>query len=158
MSDVTDWIGAISGAVGAVGTAGALLVGAVTLRRQINDTHRAQAMAVTLSVTYPNPPMVNGRMQHVTFELRNDSSLPIYQIFFGYQFPSALEESFFQTVLPAHEKITRQMPNVSGYKVARFYDAARQGWTRYVNGDLSPRYEFPKTTWPAENAHESIPE
>ncbi|MDQ0672976.1 hypothetical protein QFZ36_000537 [Pseudarthrobacter siccitolerans] len=142
MSDVTDWIGAISGAVGAVGASGALLIGAITLRKQIFDTHRAQAMAVTLTVT--TDPPVDGEPGPKTLEIRNDSSLPIYQVFLGYYFPSAREEVFYQLVLPAHERMVCKVPDTGGRLVARFRDAAGSGWTRYTYGELSPRYAEPE--------------
>lgn len=72
---ITDWISAVGGAIGALGTAGALWLGAVTFRRQVQDQHRAQAAAITVSISpIPN---VTGRSW---VEIRNDSREPIYGV------------------------------------------------------------------------------
>lgn len=74
MSDVTDWIGAGANGAAAIGTVGALWVGAITLRRQVNDQHRAQAAAVTVTVQ-----KVRNNNAVLEFAVQNDSPLPIYE-------------------------------------------------------------------------------
>ena len=69
----TFW-GAIAGAIGAIGTAGALWLGAITFRRQVRDQHRAQAAAVTLAIT-----KTSGRGTWAGL-VRNDSLLPIFDL------------------------------------------------------------------------------
>lgn len=68
---------AIFAGIGAIGTVGALWVGALTLRRQINDQHRQQASAVTVGIKLVKPPMYGAR--YVCFIL-NASNLPIYNV------------------------------------------------------------------------------
>jgi hypothetical protein len=59
-SPLTDWIGAIATAIGAVGTAGALWVGAITLRRPNDDQRRIQAENVTIGMKNGEVRLFNG--------------------------------------------------------------------------------------------------
>ncbi|WP_156507350.1 hypothetical protein [Arthrobacter sp. OY3WO11] len=70
----TDWVSALGQAVGALGTAGALWLGAYTYRRQANDQRRAQASAVTL--------VMKEKAGWSTWNglVRNDSPLPIFDV------------------------------------------------------------------------------
>ncbi|MDN4611451.1 hypothetical protein [Arthrobacter burdickii] len=141
MSDVTDWIGAISGAFGAVGATGALIIGAVTLRRQIFDSRRQQAMAVTLITTRPPPAFVNGEEQPTLIELRNDSSLPIFAIYMGERFAARVDQVLYTHTLSAHERISIEIVRSQiSHVTAVFYDAAGRGWTRDSGGSLANQY------------------
>jgi hypothetical protein len=75
MSDVTDWIGSLGSAVGAMGTAGALWLGAVVYRRQARDQHRSQAAAVSVGSRMDRTP----HLQYWHF-IENGSQMPIYDI------------------------------------------------------------------------------
>lgn len=71
----TDWLSAIGQAVGALGTAGALGLGAYTYRRQVHDQHRAQAAAVSLRLVKQD---LDSRKDIAV--VINSSNLPIYNV------------------------------------------------------------------------------
>lgn len=139
MSDpnAAEWLGAWSTLGGAVGTVGALLVGSITLRRQINDQHRHQASGVTVKISAV--PLIAGIQQHMEVEFRNDSGLPVYRVILkatGYGNAIKLQE--MRTVVPAvHDKFSFQFKADAEYGAhADFTDAAGVRWRRYSNGDL----------------------
>jgi hypothetical protein len=78
MSDLTDWISAAGQAVGAVATAGALWVGAVTLRHQVDDKRKCQANLVAIRV-HEEPHITFGRANFRVL-VENKSQLPIYDV------------------------------------------------------------------------------
>jgi hypothetical protein len=127
---VTDWISAIGGAIGALGTAGALWLGAVTFRRQVRDQHRAQAAAATVMVTRV------GRL--ATVELHNGSALPIYAIKLVATYPDANDVSAEFFVGPPHAPVTANnwafAEGMSAY--AEFRDSADRKWRRHLAGKL----------------------
>lgn len=139
---LTDWIGAIATAAGAVGAVGALWVGAVTLRRQINDQHRGQARAVTVKIYHT--PDANGL---TSVEIRNDSSLPIYGVVLvATNKKGEVIGQEFEHAMPAGTPKSYDMPSeLVGSAYALFQDSAGTKWKRWFNGDL----EEQKTLIPA---------
>ncbi|MDI3241541.1 hypothetical protein QK292_08170 [Arthrobacter sp. AL08] len=75
LSAISTFWGAIAGAIGAIGTAGALWLGAITFRRQVNDQHRAQAAAVTLHVA-----LEGGLDNSHVVQVASSNNLPIYNM------------------------------------------------------------------------------
>ncbi|WP_285250221.1 hypothetical protein [Pseudarthrobacter sp. fls2-241-R2A-168] len=75
LSAISTFWGAIAGAIGALGTAGALWLGAITFTRQVNDQHRAQAATVTVHVG-----IKAGIDDNHTVEITTGSKLPIYNM------------------------------------------------------------------------------
>jgi hypothetical protein len=74
--NITDWISAVSASVGAIGTVGALWVGALTFRRQIIDKHREQASGVSAGARYDN---YKAPTKWYVFVL-NSSGQPLYGV------------------------------------------------------------------------------
>ncbi|GAP53466.1 hypothetical protein AHiyo6_00310 [Arthrobacter sp. Hiyo6] len=71
----SDWLSAWGTALGAVGTTGALWLGAVTFRRQVRDQHRGQAAAVSLRIIKQDI-----RLQRDIAEVINGGPFPIYNV------------------------------------------------------------------------------
>lgn len=71
----TDWLSAIGQAVGALGTAGALGLGAYTFLLQVREQHRAQAAAVSLRLIKRDA----ASLMDIA-EVINSSKLPIYDV------------------------------------------------------------------------------
>lgn len=132
-AEITDWISAGANVLAAIGTAGALWVGAVTLRRQVNDKLRAQASAI--SVTLSKEPGSSGP---VDIEMRNDSTQPVYGVMLVAHDKSGLalaHES--QAVL--YPSSTIKLTATNGAATAaygRFRDSAGIKWRRNTNGGL----------------------
>lgn len=131
---VTDWISAIFTALGSVATAGALWLGAVTFRRQVQDQHRAQASAVIVRVITQNVFGANRSMA----EVRNGSSLPIYDVDF-----EVLDQEFevihevSEDVVVANGLLRKFFPReLARYAHVDFRDSAGTTWRRYANGSL----------------------
>jgi hypothetical protein len=75
MTGVVDWVGGVTAAVGSVAAAGALVVGAVTLRRQTDQTRREQARKISAFVQ-EQPTPEHGPVVRVL----NSSDQPIYDV------------------------------------------------------------------------------
>lgn len=140
MSDVTDWISAGANAAAAVGTVGALWVGAVTLRRQVNDQHRAQAAAVTVTVQ-----KVKNDRSLLEFSVQNDSPLPIYEVMLIASDRGVDVEQTFVAAMPPKTQTSFQLRDTGfmGCR-AKFYDSSSRRWVRHFNGTL--RDVTPKPT------------
>ncbi|MGP4032824.1 hypothetical protein [Pseudarthrobacter sp. 1C304] len=153
---LTDWISAIGTAVGAVLTAGALLIAAFTYRHQVDEKNRqaedrrrqaeenkraedkaARAQAVQVSlVTADSKQHTN----YVVLELINSSSSPIKNVLLmcfdhkGQQMGQALQQ-----VIAGGQSLHLERPRrVVDKAWARFQDAENRTWKVYVNGDLEP--------------------
>ncbi|MFF1880574.1 hypothetical protein ACFVVC_03780 [Pseudarthrobacter sp. NPDC058196] len=131
-TEVTDWISAVSDAAAAVGTVGALWVGAITLRRQVNDQHRAQASAVTVSVQKTKQ---NGEI--LEFMVQNDSPLPIYEVMLIASDRGDDIHQDFVAAMPPRTRTSFQLRETSymGCR-AKFYDSSGKRWVRHFNGQL----------------------
>ncbi|MFF2840522.1 hypothetical protein [Paenarthrobacter sp. NPDC057981] len=132
MSDVTDWVSAGANVAAAIGTVGALWVGAVTLRRQVNDQHRAQAAAVTVSVQ-----KTKRDQEILEFMVQNDSPLPIYEVMLIASDHGKDVEQVFVAAMPPNTSSSFQLRDTSfmGCR-ATFYDSSRKRWVRDFTGQL----------------------
>lgn len=140
---VTDWISAVGQAVGAIGTAGALGLGAYTYFRQVRDQHRAQAAAISI---YKFPNREGRRNRKIRLQLRNDSNLPIYGVsLVGTNRIGEYKDQSFRPALPAGEQMWVDITTAygtSGY--AMFTDSFGNSWKRYMNGDFEPHGKKPE--------------
>lgn len=127
----TFW-GAIAGGIGAIGTAGALGLGAYTYFRQVRDQHRAQAAAVSL-VTADGE-----RTGFLRMMVRNDSNLPISDVYLqalNHNGNDAGHE--MQQVLAPGGVLPLDRPKRSVDRAwVKFDDSSGIRWARYVNGEL----------------------
>jgi hypothetical protein len=131
-NETAEWISAFGQVIGALGTAGALWVGAVTLRRQINDKHREQASGVTVGCRPHHP-----TQSWVVF-IENGSSLPLYSILFNaYSETGAID--LHQPVLAPGRTLSGQlsMGGAEPEVLANFKDASGNWWTRRGDGTLT---------------------
>ena len=132
MSDATDWIGAIGSIGGALGTTGALLLGLQVYRRQEDDQRRAQASAITVSMSEPK-----NRRDLVETELRNDSALPIYSVRLIASLNGKDLNHNLKAALPPGGQMSFQLVHEHGMSARAVYlDSAGRKWRRYFNGDL----------------------
>lgn len=133
----TFW-GAIAAGVGAIGTAGALWLGAVTFRRQVNDQHRAQAAAVTVTVQ-----RTRQDSDVLEFSVQNDSSLPIYEVMLIASDRGRDVQQEFVAAMPPRTASSFQLRD-TGFMGCRaaFYDSSGKRWVRHFNGhlkDITPK-------------------
>jgi hypothetical protein len=135
---VTDWISAVGTAAGAVGTAGALLLGVRVYYRQEKDQRRAQAAAVTVGFSEETHTVGKGIPR--TFKttkcyVRNASQLPIYRVmlYLGSDWDSKSE---VRDVLAAGEESSFETNSTSATPVAKFMDTAGVAWKRDGYGQL----------------------
>lgn len=147
MSNTTDWITAGAAVAGAVGTVGALWVGAVTLRRQVDFQSRDQASRVSLAKVGPRNIVVrnqSGQAIHgviVWFRDGPDASIARY-----HDVPADTTED----VLPAgHEMRVNgsQVPEELAHSLipyVDFTDAAGLRWRRGRGGELELLFRRPK--------------
>lgn len=129
---VTDWVSAVGQAVGAIGTAGALWLGAVTFQRQVRDQHRAQAATVTIhnALRYLDK---NGHIITVTL----GSKLPISSV----EIKCFDSKGKFLNAFVAQVVVDKFEQRVSrDFKIAEscviFTDSAGTRWERWTNGKL----------------------
>ncbi|RAM37235.1 hypothetical protein [Arthrobacter globiformis] len=135
-TSVTDWISAVGGAVGAVGTAGALWLGAVTFRRQVKDQHRSQASAVTVGcVRTVNFDEIGDRSVNYRYFIQNNSPLAIYNVLL-YAGPHDLRTSSRQEVLVPGGEIEFHRSTSDFMAFAKFVDSAGVCWKRHGDGTL----------------------
>lgn len=132
MPDLTDWISAIANVAAAVGTVGALWVGVVTFRRQVNDQHRAQASAVTVTVQ-----KTKQNRDILEFMLQNDSPLPIYEVILIASDHGKDVKQEFVAAMPPRTSTSFQLRDTSfmGCR-ATFYDSSGKRWVRDFTGPL----------------------
>lgn len=140
-AEVTDWISACANVAAAVGTVGALWVGAITLRRQVNDQHRRQASAVTVGHREDKQHMSTGEIKkRIRYFVRNDSSLPIYDVLLYAAIPSHLarvpRKPAQRDVLPPGEEESFYAGSIESTPYARFTDSSGVAWGRDATGRL----------------------
>lgn len=137
-AEVTDWISAGANVAAAIGTVGALWVGALTLRRQVNDQHRAQASAVTVG----NRPWKEwhpdvGELKSGTmYFISNNSSLPIYYVLL-YTGSKETRRKEDRAVLAPGEELSFRASSSDSLAFAKFVDSAGVPWTRNGAGALT---------------------
>jgi hypothetical protein len=130
----SDWISAIGSAVGAIGTAGALWLGAITFRRQVRDQHRAQASAISVAIDAHE----NGNSDRVRVEIRNDSPLPIYGVILVAKRQNGADLGQELTyAMPTKDIVAFHCDYIHGMMAyADFTDSAGSKWRRYFTGEL----------------------
>ncbi|MET3348997.1 UNVERIFIED_ORG: hypothetical protein ABID57_000666 [Arthrobacter sp. UYEF1] len=137
MSEVTDWISASANVVAAVGTAGALWVGAVTLRRQVNDKHRQQAAAITVGNRIWKEQTDIGELKRgVLYFIRNNSTLPIYNVLL-YAGPVEARRKDIRQVLAPGEEASFKMASSDFMAFAKFIDSSGVAWKRDGAGRIA---------------------
>lgn len=129
----TFW-GAIAGGLGAIGTAGALLLGAYTFMRQVRDQHRAQASRVIVQMERDGdfPP-------HAI--VRNLSGLPIYKVRLAAAPHNAFRDHFTESkdVLIGDWQVTVPDEYIEISVTVEFQDSAGTRWIRWAEGGLAEK-------------------
>lgn len=130
---ITDWISAIGSAIGAIGTAGALLLGVWVYRRQEEDQRRAQAAAITVTVT-----PIRSNAGVLEFKVRNDSQLPIYEVMLIASNLNGQDiEQVFTTALPPRDSSSFQLRSGPTDRCrCLFVDSGGRRWRRESTGQL----------------------
>lgn len=140
---VTEWISALGTVAGAALTGGALLVAALTYRKQVADQHqeakerhRAQAAAVTVEITASE-----SKSNFVDIVLRNGSSLPIFGAVLVCldKKRGELGQKFFDTHAAGRTDGFERPARLVGSAYAEFTDQSGAKWKRWFNGDLEER-------------------
>ncbi|MEV7572637.1 hypothetical protein AB0P28_05980 [Pseudarthrobacter sp. NPDC089323] len=140
MPDVTDWISAWSDVAAAVGTVGALWVGAVTLRRQVNDQHRAQVRAVTVGSEVETRPLQESRPR---FFITNSSNLPIYSVVLEVTIEEGKARRAMADVILPGKSLDLYGQGTAQRKVhGAFTDSAGH---RFIRDDKGKITEYPKS-------------
>lgn len=144
LSAVSTFWGAVATAIGAVVTAGALLIAALSYRKQVEDKHKAQAVSVTVGSRTEVTPAVSARKtingyfpdieKHFYF-VRNDSQLPIYrvQLVVGHSNPQG---KYWEVLAPGVED-TLELPFAPLLAFVRFTDSSGVAWQRESGGRLT---------------------
>jgi hypothetical protein len=137
---VTDWMSAFGTVAGAALTGGALLLAALTYRKQVEDQHqdaleryRAQAAAVTVEITDSQ-----SKSNFVDIALRNGSSLPIFGavLICVDKKRNDIGQKFFNTLAAGQSDGLERSAKIVGAAYAVFTDQSGARWKRWFNGDL----------------------
>lgn len=137
MSARSTFWGAIAGGIGAIGTAGALLLGAYTFRRQVRDQHRAQAAAITVGVRTEREYLdMGGTRTWYRYFVRNDSLLPIYHVrlYFG---PVEKRRKIDREVIAPGDEVTHDSQSSDFMAFGKFVDSSGVAWKRDGSGKLT---------------------
>lgn len=136
----TDWISAVGQAIGAIGTAGALWLGAITFMRQVQEQHRALAAPVTLQVG------INAsRDNRHTLNLDVGGPLPIYNMeLVVLDSQGGQLERYVKYVVARefHEYVDDALPVHEAY--VNFTDGGGMRWGRTSKGKLTELGREPK--------------
>lgn len=139
LSAVSTFWGAIAGGIGAIGTAGALWLGAVTFSRQVRDQHRVQASRVIVLMDegtgkgagYLSPKAI----------VKNLSDLPIYKV----QLRAAPRDAFDNGLEKTKPVLMGEWPiSIPGKYLetsvhVEFQDSGGTTWIRWVDGGLAEK-------------------
>lgn len=134
----TFW-GAVAGGIGAIGTAGALWLGAVTFFRQVRDQHRAQSSRVI--VVMDKGTGKGAGYLPPTAIVRNLSDLPIYKV----RLRAAPNDAFDDELKKEKPLLVGEWPVVIPGKYiehsvhVEFQDSAGTTWIRWVGGGLAEK-------------------
>lgn len=126
--------GAVAGGIGAVGTAGALLLGVRIYYLQEKDRRRAQAVAVTVGTKLDPIPHSLGK-QRVCY-IRNDSPLPIYNVSL-YAGRAPYARAIDPAVIATGGEETLALRHEYETVHAKFVDSAGVAWKRGGDGHLA---------------------
>jgi hypothetical protein len=143
-SSAADWLGAVGTVVGAFLTGGALLVAALSYRKQVADRHqelvdqhRAQAIAVT--VGYEKHPDFNNKF---IYFVHNGSNAGIYNVRL-FAVNDKEEPSNAADVVPPGKRLDFDMPYLRYTAAAEFEDSAGVSWLRDSRGLLEEQATGP---------------
>lgn len=162
LSAISTFWSAIATAVGAVLTAGALLVAAMSYRKQVADRHqelinqhKAQAVSVTVGSRTEIIPAVKARTsisnyfsdkEKHTYFVRNGSQLPIYRVDLVVGETDAVGS--FPDVLPPGEETSCEASSASLPAFVHFTDSSGVAWKRTRSGELSELHDgYLSSTW-----------
>lgn len=145
LSAISTFWGAVATAIGAIVTAGALLIAALTYRKQVEDRHKAQAVGVTVGSRTVKQPAVKARVtindyfpdreKHFYF-VRNDSQLPIYAVDLVVGEADDLKTSMRAVLAPGDEEaIEVSLAIFTAF--AQFTDSSGVAWKRDSSGRLT---------------------
>ena len=149
-SNAADWVSAIGTVVGALLTAGALLIAAFSYRRQVADKHRAQAAAITVGVRTEREYMDTGELRTwYQYFVRNDSLLPIYHVrlYFG---PVEKRRNNDRQVIAPSDEVTFDSSNSDFTAFAKFVDSSGVAWKRDGSGKLIEIKNNDGQPWPMD--------
>ncbi|MCT9868355.1 hypothetical protein [Paenarthrobacter aurescens] len=134
----TFW-GAVAGGIGAIGTAGALWLGALTFFRQVRDQHRAQSSRVIVVMDkgkgkgagYLSPKAV----------VTNMSGLPIYKVRLRAAPHDALDDGMEESIPVLVDEWPIPIPGkyIEHSVHVEFQDSAGTTWIRWVGGSLTEK-------------------
>ncbi|MFF1880573.1 hypothetical protein ACFVVC_03775 [Pseudarthrobacter sp. NPDC058196] len=156
LSAISTFWGAVATAIGSLLTAGALLIAALSYRKQVADRHKAQAVSVTVGSRTEVTPAVSARRavsgyfptneKHFYF-VRNDSQLPIYRVELRVGESDDLKSSTREVLAPGDEE-SFEVSFAPFPAYARFTDSSGVTWTRDSSGKLTELYdETTVLTW-----------
>lgn len=140
---VTDWISAVGQALGAIGTAGALWLGAETFRRQVRDQHKAHASAITVGTEILERPLQESKLRCF---IVNNSSLPIYRVTLAGCFDQSTKLVDVRVLAPGNFLDFYVSPKGESDVQGAFTDSASNRWIKSDRGML---IENP-TSWSGE--------
>lgn len=152
MSDVTDWISASANVAAAVGTVGALWVGALTLRQQVKDKHRAQASAVTVGRRpwKELDPDIGELKSGTEYFISNNSPLPIYYVLLYKGSRETRRKEERPVLAPGEELSFKSSSSTDALAFAKFVDSAGFGWSRNGSGALTQEKSKDFLPWPVK--------
>lgn len=134
----TFW-GAVAGGIGAIGTAGALLLGAYTYMRQVQDKRRAQASRVIVQIDEGSGKGTGYLPPRAI--VSNLSDLPIYDVRLRAAPHDAFDDGLEETkpVLVGEWPISIPRKYVKQSVHVNFRDSAGTTWIRWVDGGLAEK-------------------
>jgi hypothetical protein len=142
--NLADWATLLA----AVGTLGALWVGAMTLRLQVNHTRRAQASHVSTWVERGGEAAPSAEI----LKVHNGSPQPIYDVMVTCsQQPGARGSALgrrFSRVLPAGATLCEPIPTEAGgqgletFSAVTFRDSAGLSWFKDNHGELKRKSRY----------------
>lgn len=144
MADPWEIVNAIAQTVGALGTTGALLVAAITFKRQVRNAERAQADAISIATHGIRLDSEGSRQIGRTCVVANYSAMPIYGVRLRGNLSSNAGVSLaemnvlrYQTLKPAEEMVLEvsgagATPNAQ----VTFRDTSSRWWLRDTDGRI----------------------
>lgn len=146
----TFW-GAMAAGIGAIGTAGALWLGAIVYRRQARDQHRAQAAAVAVGQRRESqyiPGIGIPTDDAFVHFIKNDSPFPIYKVVVtAGPLESRTKNRDMAEVVAADGELSFKMPTSDFMTIGMFIDSTGTCWRRLGNGKLE-EIEPVQGPWP----------
>lgn len=144
LSAISTFWGAIAAAIGALVTAGALLIAALSYRKQVEDRHKAQAVGVTVGSRTEKQPAVKARVaikdyfpdrEKYIYFVHNGSQLPIYRVELVVQ--DTHSQGSYRDVLAPGAENTLELEFAPLPAFVRFTDSSGVAWKRESFGRLT---------------------